>query len=411
MKKNFFFTCVIAILLMSCNNQGEELISSLSPQEKQNAFLVPENQAVNQALAFFSAQEKTLPASKRAKAKRRVQSSSKEGVTTSQAGVYIINFEDNGGFAVVSADKRDGATVYLASPEGRFDENDAMNQELLSLVSDYQNSAIASYSFNPDKGDGVQTETTIVMENYGPLLSTCWHQGNPFNKELCDVFGVSSIDVGCVPVAIGQIVNYYQYPASINGETLNWGLISQATGLESYHTSATDAASHLLYLIGGRLGINYPYESGASYSQAKSAFRSFGYNFSEKSGFDSNVIRTQVASGNPVYMRGQNSTVGHAWVADGFMKVKTEYRLYDDNGNLVENTELNDYNYDNIYDYVHLNLGWRNGSLVYRNSRFEYVSDVGHRIWTYSNIFDFTSIGGTECVFNDEIKLLYNFSH
>ncbi|MDO4511783.1 MAG: C10 family peptidase [Bacteroidales bacterium] len=411
MVKSFFFTCVVAILLMSCNNQGEELISSLSPQEKQNAFLVPENQAVNQALAFFSAQEKTLPASKRAKAKRRVQSSAKEGVTTSQAGVYIINFEDNGGFAVVSADKRDGATVYLASPEGRFDENDAMNQELLSLVSDYQNSAIASYSFNPDKGDGVQTETTVVMENYGPLLSTCWHQGPPYNETLINLYGVGEPRrMGCVPVAIGQIINYFHFPNSINGEVIRWDYLSLATGNETNPTLATRCASNLLYILGTDMGLDYPSGNNPNHFAATQELQKLGYSYSTASGYNLGIIKAQVALMKPVYMDGEGAEEGHAWVADGYRKVKTEYRMYDDNGNLVENTDLNDYNYDTIHEYLHLNLGWGGAGLYNVSASLEYSSSTDHRMWVYSNIFNFYN-KNQYISFNNNIRMIYNISH
>lgn len=123
-------------------------------------------------------------------------------------GVYIVNFDNNAGFAVVSADKRDRVKVYLASEQGSFDENGDVSQILLPLVQKYQNATIATHEFNPDKGDGVSTVTDIVEESYGPLLKTCWHQEWPFNKELYNRFNCH-IPVGCVPVAIGQIINYY----------------------------------------------------------------------------------------------------------------------------------------------------------------------------------------------------------
>lgn len=148
-----------------------------------------------------------------------------------------------------------------------------------------------------------------------------------------------------------------------------------------------------------------------SYEDAKEEFRKLGYTFSAKSGFDIDLVKGQVASGCPVYMRGQNDTSGHAWVVDGFMAVKTEYRLYDDEGNLVQNTVLNDYNYDEYSEYFLLNLGWGKNYMYERSVYYEYSSDMNRRVWTNSNIFDFSSYENPNHNYNEKVMMIYNFSH
>lgn len=394
---------------MSCNNYTDDLVDTKEESSANRTFLVPENQAIEQAISFFKAQGATSLNKKRAKVKRRALTPSASGATHEQEGVYIVNFENNGGFAVVSADKRDGASVYLASEEGYFNENDEVNRELLSAVKDYQEATISSRSFNPDKDEATQVERTVVEESYGPLLNTCWHQNDPFNDELYNIYSTSCY-VGCVPIAIGQILNYYQYPNSIRGEYLDWSLIAQASGYEVFSTTATAAASRLLYLVGIELGINYPTQSSATFDDAVDEFSSLGYLFTIRSGFDVNIVKNQVAVGNPVFMSGHNDTDGHAWVADGFQRVKIEHRTYDQNGNLVENTALNDYNYDATYNYVHLNLGWGPGSLYDKTTSLEYESSNDHRIWTYTDIFEFY-YNNRNHAFNNRIKMIYGFSH
>ncbi len=410
MKTKIAIYFIFSIFLLGCSSQGEDFTQNQCKVSDLESFLVTEKQAVNEAVAFFQAQGDNSYRKSRARIKRKALAQPSVKTTIYQEGVYIVNFEDNAGFAVVSADKRDGVSVYLASSEGNFDENSLQNKELLAAVGAYQNAMVSTQKFNPDKGDGTATETAIVKESYGPLLKTCWHQGYPFNQELSNLYGVSA-PIGCVPVAIGQIINYYKYPNRIDGENIDWNLISLATGKEDASNQATNAASRLLYMLGKGLGIEYPKESGASFDDAKKEFRELGYTFSTKSGFDESLVKGQVASGNPIYMRGQNSVSGHAWVVDGFMAVKTEYRLYDDEGNLVPNTVLNDYNYDTYSEYFLLNLGWGQNGLYEKSIRYEYSCDAYHRVWTYSKIFDFSSYSNPNHDYNDKIMLIYNFSH
>lgn len=402
---------LFAILLMSCNNQNDDLLKSIENDHLNRSYLVPESQAIEEAISFFNAQKKDSPNKRPSYVKRCVQASSNSGSVSAREGVYIINFENNNGFAVVSADKRDGASVYFASPVGFCDETNDVYKDLLNRVKEYQQTVISSHSFNPDKGDAIYTETTTVEENYGPLLSTCWHQRGVFNQELKRIYG-EEVDsaMGCMPVAIGQIINYFQFPDTIRGECIYWDFISLATGRESIPTLATNTASRMLYLLGLDMGLNYPSYSSAIYPQAVAEFRLLGYLFSEHAGFDVNIVKNQISQQKPVFISGDNGNEGHAWIADGFMRVKTEYRVYDENGNLVENTVLNDYNYDNTNDYIHLNPGWGANYLTYKNSRFEYESNIDHRIWVYSNIFNFVP-GNSSYSFNNNVRLIYNFSH
>ncbi len=214
--------------------------------------------------------------------------------------------------------------------------------------------------------------------------------------------------MGCVTVAIGQIANYYRYPNAVNGEILNWDLISSATGKEDSPTAATNAASRLLYLIGTGLGIKYPKEYGASFDDAKNEFSKLGYGYSAKSGFDIDEIKNQLVSKNPVWMCGSNDKTGHAWVVDGYMKYVTKYRTYDDEGNPVENTVLNDYNYDETTEYIHFNLGWGENSLLDKYIQSEFSNGVDYRVWVNSSLFTF-KIDGKDHTYDKKIKMICDF--
>ena len=58
------------------------------------------------------------------------------------------------------------------------------------------------------------TEHTQPAEGLGPLLSTAWHQGPPYNL-FCPLGGDSARCVaGCTPIAAAQIARYHAYPPS-----------------------------------------------------------------------------------------------------------------------------------------------------------------------------------------------------
>jgi hypothetical protein len=66
-------------------------------------------------------------------------------------------------------------------------------------------------------GGGVRTEQA------GPLLTTSWFQGSPYN-DLCPGEGVSKTMAGCVAIAAAQIMNYHEWPPYGTGQhSYYWG--------------------------------------------------------------------------------------------------------------------------------------------------------------------------------------------
>ncbi len=67
------------------------------------------------------------------------------------------------------------------------------------------------------------TGSKEVMAEYGPLLSSQWDQGDPYNQ-LCPIGDGGRTVVGCVATAAVQLMNYYQWPLEGVGSHLYyWG--------------------------------------------------------------------------------------------------------------------------------------------------------------------------------------------
>lgn len=139
-------------------------------------------------------------------------------------GCYLFNFENNEGFALVSADVRDSVSVYLSANEGYLpkklleDENNGMGF-LLSLIESHQMYKASTYE-EPVLSRGKNYShhvTTTVLFNVPSLIETKWRQSYPFNCYRTDGYAM-----GCVPVAMGQVMAYHRHPNSVEVDGINY---------------------------------------------------------------------------------------------------------------------------------------------------------------------------------------------
>ena len=157
---------------------------------------------------------------------------------------------------------------------------------------------------------------TLYTEK-GPLLSTAWHQKSPYNLSV-----PNNLNVGCVAVAVAQILRYHQSPSSIH-----WAWMPDSL---SPSTTSTTYLSDFLYDVGKACGIQYwlgHTSSGALFAKIALKFR-YAYSCSiVDHGFS--AVGFDIGEGYPVYMEGDKSDgTGHAWVCDG-VKGYTFVRAYE----------------------------------------------------------------------------------
>lgn len=228
----------------------------------------------------------------------------------------------------------------------------------------------ADDDFRPPAGCRVEIENngtySKINESYGPLLSTTWDQGSPYN------FSVpSGIAVGCVAVAIGQLMRYHQYPVSLpnlnNISYVNmpnkYDIFDNNTelGIKSY-------VAPFLYKIGVLVGIRYEDgETGTSMANDGKDLIDDYYNVSKVNvgnRFELSHIercRQSCSNRNPIIIRAKyNLKDGHAWLIDGYediSRIESQiYRYYDVNNNLLHTQYLE--NPIAAFNFFHHNLGW-----------------------------------------------------
>ena len=356
--KVFCFSFAV-LVLNSCENNNEvEKSSNVVEKERAMAIALNFNRKTNESSRGIIDTTKTVLDTFVLK------------TTDNNDAMFVINYVE-GGFTVLAADDRVSPILAYAE-EGYFSVNvddmpDAVlawleeEKELIKYVRDEQltqNPEIKlewDYVENklPDPSGG-SCQDTDIQKN--PLLTTKWGQWNTFNNlipKVCSSNSGGKAPVGCVAVAMAQVMKYYNYPT-----TYNWSNMPNFSG--------TADTQLLMKNIGTAVNMNYGCSgSGATTSSAVIAFAgglgisgSFGYsNASYTETYNTQLIKQQRDWNKPVILCGGRKkngiswnmyTEGHAWVCDGYRSIYVNNR--DTNGNCTGTGAG--------YLYLHMNWGW-----------------------------------------------------
>ncbi|MBR1666646.1 MAG: C10 family peptidase [Bacteroidaceae bacterium] len=203
-------------------------------------------------------------------------------------------------------------------------------------------------------------EAVPVVE---PLCKTAWNQQAPYNS-LCPVDGTKTCPVGCVALAMAQIMKYYEWPLHGRGKVYytpqrlpsagmlyvdfsesvyDWDAMLNTTAELKANKAAADAVAKLCYDCGVSSRMEYGAESSGTYDDyaIQSMYENFGYKastikivyrdcYATQEEWDA-IWKAELDEGRPVLYSGATTGGdGHEFVVDG----------YDSNG------------------FVHVNWGW-----------------------------------------------------
>ena len=187
-----------------------------------------------------------------------------------------------------------------------------------------------------------------------PLLKSTWSQTGGYATH------VSNGYAGCVAVAVGQIMRYYEYPL-----LYNWGAMA--------YNYPTDMTAQFFAEIGEKVDMDYrdPTSSQpgsfATIEKACKALKDYGYTKSRIIAHSSSTVQWELDRQRPVFMIGTDKKEGgHAWVCDGYKK--TERKFYCDVMAIDKGILDHDHKfyYQSMYyqsvnrsdSYYHMNWGW-----------------------------------------------------
>ena len=287
---------------------------------------------------------------------------------TEESSYYVFNIDDEQGYVIVSADK--GYRNILGFCDyGSFDEGempDALKYWLGMFETEMK-------SFAPSKRNETDTDYDY-QPGIEPLLKSNWGQGTPFNN-LIPVTSTVRADgraaAGCVAIAMGQVMNYWEHPFTPTGRKGNanysggstfvyfpmehyyWDKILDnygsytATGsantecTQEYTEEQANEVAKLIYHCGVTTDMTWGDQSSAGNTTAMSALMTyFKYNkfmhaeardvYSHREFRD--ILLNELNEGRPVmYWAKSDKGAAHYFVCDG---------------------------YDNKTDMFHFNWGW-----------------------------------------------------
>lgn len=375
------------LLFASCS---ENITDNISPETKDNTETYFRNYEAALDIAkkqIFGSETRTVSIPKVREHYVYKPSPLTRNVTdTVDVAFHVINFENEQGFAIISADKR-AVPVYAYSEEGNINLYDAVEEsgwgDFMDMAGEHYVSTLAmelppfinpqdSVIGGPDYGDipllavdylnGVRCRirTTDTYYNYGTRLSTLWSQYSPYNyyyPNIANPFAgyEGRAAAGCAPVAIGQIMAFHEFPLSYQGFTFNWDLIkSKQSYSQNEQTDASLNTALLLRCIADLGNAGYGILTSMGTNGMLEALEAMGYQASVAS-YTSDILKESFRINNsPIIIGGiTNNDYGHVWIVDEYRRVYTVDTYYYD-----EPPYDIYYEDSSSHEYFHCNWGY-----------------------------------------------------
>lgn len=377
--KKLLFLFISFVAFCSCDNEEFDFTAPVEAQSEiaVDSFYVSFEEALAQAEKMLAGTTTTrASATKRKVANHHEYVANRSTRATGddvEVRFHVINFEDNQGFALVSADSRT-TPVYAYYETGNLDIEDATENtgfgDFMDAATEYyiaeaeltdpdnpllptdpnnQTLPITPVPTNPIlqlpivELDGeryyISGEDIELQNPGGVLVDVEWNQCWPYNY-YCDYNDNANLyygyrdAAGCGPVAAGQIMSYFRHPASHNGEVFDWDLILSLPYYYELYSSyercsaGAKATAKLLKEIGVCADVQYDTISGMPLDKTDDMFRDFGYLCEGPSSFTSERVKSSLNIYGPVYMVGTKSGSAHAWVIDSYKQMKTVTTYY-----------------------------------------------------------------------------------
>lgn len=336
------FIAFSAVVLLSAScTQEDELITQLESTSQETSFRISKEEAIKTANAFFEGFDQPTRRSHRRVSSVETVGQSETSVRSSgeytDTLLYIINYEDNQGFAIVGADKR-ALPLYGISENGHFEITDETPEPVKATL----------YNSKQDVMSRIVSDTTTVKPNtpwlgwkgwdhdiqykIGPLISqyqSRLNHGLPYSK-YCKTTSGEPAATGCVMVATEQIMSYHKWPNKFEYSELDWDTMNNGEN--------DDHIARLLWYLGSPDLFNAKYKkegpAGAFTFKTPDVFKKMGYKDPGEliSFFDNiDIVTAALQTKGPVFMNAyyyaekpDETTSGHAWVVDGMIRYKVE---------------------------------------------------------------------------------------
>lgn len=416
----YIFTTITLILLSACSNDIDNIANIELPNTRKDEnsvkHTVPLETAIKElesTLKDIEQQTSIVNGRRSQKKKREIEkievvyrgsfnnSSSQKGmqriIAQKDSLLYVVDFANDEGSAVLSADSRIPETVLAITEEGSiideiytpYEEGVNYGDECLQDFSlynqvendyyvgmsapvvleycyDYADDCVESSSITNNTVVNTVTGSWFVDESIAPKLNTVWHQRTPFNDAVPETrwFFWQSYKrgpAGCVAIAVAQIIAYHEYPNSLtcNGYLVNWKGVKSICNISNRFANGTSydrgAVAQLVSSIGGWCSMIYtPSWAFALPRKARDCMSAFGYQNVERDyGYSETKVVNMLRNDNPVFIAAISGLFGgHAWVVDGLIDRNRLKSGYNSAGTLISTAK-------ETQRLIHCNFGWQ----------------------------------------------------
>lgn len=300
-----------------------------------NAKPITLEQARQKALLFQTQKGDMRPM--KAVVNRKRLAPRRAGSTTSYDPYYVFERDNNEGFVIVSGDDQT-IDVLGYTDNGTFDY-EQLPPALQEMLEGY------ARQIEKIQAGAPVLKAPATHPKVETLMTSKWSQGSPYNNACPLDDGKRSV-TGCVATAMAQILYYNrdksvtETQAAIPGYT-TWSKNIAVAGIpagspidwanmKDTYGSATElqkkAVADLMHYCGVSVKMDYTNSSSGaqSYEVVNAIKNYFGYSldaylwdYTNDTEADQ-VMYQEMEAGRPVYVSGENATVGHAFVCDGY---------------------------------------------------------------------------------------------
>ena len=177
---------------------------------------------------------------------------------------YPLNIDDPEGFALMLRQVLQSRMRVFVEVYGSLEASQTGLQPLFNRSNREKWDQLA---VPPDQFVANTAKSPLMpLAEVGPLLTTAWHQGSPYNSLCPDGDGGRKVAVGCVATAAAQIVWYHQWPPSGEGShSYWWGGDNSCGGSSPGQTISADFSDPYSYVNSPAAVAEISYEVGVAF--------------------------------------------------------------------------------------------------------------------------------------------------
>lgn len=307
--------------------------------------------------------------------------------STNDTLIYIFNFMNNQGFAVVSASRQTSGLLAVIE-SGSYDPSTPTGNPGFDTFMNMAEAYVAHKDQTP-VAESATTRSgsiprmykpvydTIIYRKVDPMINVKWGQSGR-----CGQFCPNN-KAGCAIITAAQVMSHFKNPTilsltypdhDVNSTSLDWTAMCSHIYTDCYNNrdEADVQIGRLCRQLGHLAGSNYVNNGPTSTGilAIRNVIQSLGYQAStiqnynymiNQYAFDPDAgypLASILSSGSLIYMKGEKSDgIGHTWVIDGCYYVKCNHYLMVsyDGGHSWSNDQLLG-TYRTCHN--HINWGW-----------------------------------------------------